>query len=40
MRNETLKRGQKYEGVVTDSEEDDMSDDDSVAKLARVKTPE
>ena len=32
MRNETVKRGLKYEGAVTDSEEDDVSDDDSVER--------
>ena len=40
MRNETIKRGLEYEGHLTDSDDQEMSDDDSVSRLAGQKTPE
>ena len=39
MRNETIKRGLEFKGQVTDSEEEEMSDDDSVSRLGRPRTP-
>lgn len=40
LRNETIKRGLEYTGHLTDSDEGEMSDDDSVGRLERQKTPE